>query len=121
VGQGSVFRVVLPAAEERSVREAPGPSSGELETTSGRHTRGRLLIIDDEVALTRTLRRALSANNDVVTVNRGRDALALLADVRQPDFDLILCDLMMPELSGADVFAEATRSRPELAQRFVFM
>jgi CheY-like chemotaxis protein len=37
------------------------------------------------------------------------------------DFDLILCDLTMPEITGMDVYAHATRARADIGQRFVFM
>ena len=37
------------------------------------------------------------------------------------DFDLILCDIMMPELTGADVYQRVARARQELAEKFVFM
>jgi CheY-like chemotaxis protein len=55
---------------------------------------------------------------DVTTVKGGRAALSALERER---FDLVLCDLMMPEMSGEDVYREATRRWPQLARRFVFM
>jgi CheY-like chemotaxis protein len=90
-----------------------------LSTTSGSHA--RLLIIDDEEIVARTLQRALAEDHDVVVVTRGRDAVAALTEDNGTPFDLILCDLMMPEMSGEDVYAEVTRRRPDLARRFVFM
>jgi CheY-like chemotaxis protein len=55
----------------------------------------------------------------VATVTSGRAALAILAG--EPRFDVILCDLMMPDVSGMDVHERLARERPELAQRFVFV
>jgi CheY-like chemotaxis protein len=54
-------------------------------------------------------------------VTRGRDAVSALTDDSHAPFDLILCDLMMPEMSGEDVYAEVTQKKPELARQFVFM
>jgi PAS domain S-box-containing protein len=123
VGQGSVFRVVLPAARAPAVlpqaATSIGIKDGLLSTASGSHA--RLLIIDDEEIVARTLQRALAEDHDVVVVTRGRDAVAALTEDNGTPFDLILCDLMMPEMSGEDVYAEVTRRRPDLARRFVFM
>jgi CheY-like chemotaxis protein len=47
------------------------------------------------------------------------EALALLE--RETKFDLIFCDLMMPETSGIDVFQSVDETAPELARRFIFM
>jgi DNA-binding response OmpR family regulator len=55
---------------------------------------------------------------DVDTVTRGREAIERALDDR---YDAILCDLMMPDVSGADVYAEVTAARPDLVDRFIFM
>ena len=71
------------------------------------------------VLVARTLVRLLSEHRvDVVT--SGREALARLA-VEGPDFDLVLCDLMMPDITGMDVYEEVERKHPGLASRFVFI
>jgi CheY-like chemotaxis protein len=110
---GTRFSVSLPAAGEselvQAVTQAP-PSSTPLHS--------RLLIVDDEPLLTQTLRVAL-ADHEVVVVSAGQSALDVIA--RDDGFDLVLCDLMMPELSGARVYEEIREQKPELARRFVFM
>lgn len=117
VGEGSTFRVILPKAAERAedsevrvviATERPAPRD-----------RARVLIIDDEAKLAWTLRMALSDQHDVVTMASGREAVAAIE--RGESFDLILCDLMMPELSGMDVYDAVARLRPEILHRFVFM
>jgi CheY-like chemotaxis protein len=80
--------------------------------------RPRLLLIDDEPRLGLTLSAGLRHHVDVVSVLGGREAIALLG--RGESFDLILCDLTMPDLTGMDVFEQVVRSRPELRRRFVF-
>jgi CheY-like chemotaxis protein len=129
VGEGSVFSVRLPAAPAPSRAERARASSmpvarGEMATAAA--VLPRVLVVDDEPNLGKSLRLLLSRDFEVTVVNGGRDAIeALCGSPRSPrserDYDVILCDLMMPDVSGADVYAETTRARPELAERFVFM
>lgn len=80
--------------------------------------RARVLVVDDERPLARTLRRLLSAH-DVVLAYDGSAAYDILqSDTR---FDVILCDLMMPGLSGADLYRRVSALHPELEPRFIFM
>src|SRR6202030_4020466 len=79
----------------------------------------RVMVVDDEPALGRALQRMLSKEFSVVVEQKGQRALARLVDGER--FDVVLCDLMMPEMTGMDLF-EATRQRaPSHAKRFVFM
>ena len=78
----------------------------------------RVLIVDDEGSIARALTRVLDGH-EVVVAEDGAAALARLAT--DSDFDVVLCDLMMPRLSGAELYARACELRPELALRFVFM
>jgi CheY-like chemotaxis protein len=80
---------------------------------------GRVLVVDDEVAVGRTIQRLLGDRHDVVVVTGGREGIDLLESGE--DFDVILCDMSMPEVTGIDVFTRASARRPELADRFVFM
>ena len=65
------------------------------------------------------LARALGGEAyDVTTVKGGAAALSALEG---SSFDLVLCDLMMPEVSGEEVYREAVRRWPQLARRFIFM
>jgi len=65
------------------------------------------------------LRRVLEMEHEVVTLSNGRDALELLSTGAR--FDLILCDLMMPGLTGADTYARMQLDFPDAANRVVFM
>ena len=78
----------------------------------------RILVCDDEPMVARAIRRHLPLH-DVHVVKGGRQALDRLAS--DQDFDLVLCDLMMPEVSGMDVYADVCRAQPHLVPRFVFM
>jgi len=81
--------------------------------------RPRVLVVDDEQAVGRTIQRLLGDRYEVTVLTGGRAALELFET--GADFELILCDLSMPDLGGIDVFGSASRQRPELAQCFVFM
>ncbi len=110
---GTVVRVTLPpATDEPACVGSQGRGSQELQ-------RRRVLVIDDEPALVLTLRCLLEQDHDVVTVTDGRGALSRLLE-NEP-FDLVLCDIAMPGIDGADLYDAVRVQRPELAERFVFM
>lgn len=81
--------------------------------------RARILVIDDEPLLGRTLSFMLEENHDVVVATSGREALAQLA--KDARFDLLLCDLDMPGVNGCEIHTTLTREHPELLPRFVLM
>ena len=81
--------------------------------------RGKVLIVDDEVAVARSLERVLRKDHDVTLATGGEDALAKLADAAF--YDVVFCDLMMPDVSGIDVYERVTKENPEQARRIVFM
>jgi CheY-like chemotaxis protein len=56
--------------------------------------------------------------SDTVVVTDGGEAIELLT--ADPSFDLVFCDLMMPVVSGVDVYESVKANTPELASRFVF-
>jgi two-component system cell cycle sensor histidine kinase/response regulator CckA len=106
---------------------APAPTSTEAVTVRARpwpteksraDPLGRVLIIDDDVRVGAVLARELESY-DVVLTETGREALEILEVDR--DFDVVLCDMMMPEFSGMDVYDAATRLDSALGERFVFM
>ena len=79
-----------------------------------------MLIVDDEERLATTLKLALTHAHDVDVATRGRRAIELISDDSN-DYDVILCDLMLPDVSGIDVYLAATTRRADLAPRFVFL
>lgn len=76
-----------------------------------------ILVIDDDPIVTRMLSRVL-ASHTVQVANSGYGALERLS---QHSFDLILCDLTMPGMSGIDVYRAIRETSEELASRVVFM
>jgi PAS domain S-box-containing protein len=111
-GRGSTFRVLLPQARAGEQR-----TPAEQESSSQRR-RGRILVVDDEPMVLRALQRTLESDHEVTAMSSAAEALCLLA--QDPNFDLILCDLMMPDATGMDLY-ESLLARSELAQRVVFL
>jgi two-component system cell cycle sensor histidine kinase/response regulator CckA len=115
--RGTIFRVVLPFAPEDSAsRRALASADAPLESEAAP---ARILIIDDEPLLGQTLLYAFKGRHDVVICTSGRDALSRLE--KDARFDLVLCDLMMPDVSGSAVYEAVKRSYPGLVRCFVFM
>jgi DNA-binding response OmpR family regulator len=81
--------------------------------------RARLLIVDDEVLFSGSLRRLFASEHEVSVANRGRDVIGLLRDGER--FDAILCDLVMPEVSGIDLYKELRRIAPDQADCVIFL
>jgi PAS domain S-box-containing protein len=112
-GAGSVFTVTLPSAQVQTPAE---PQRGGSARAAVR--RARVLVIDDNTMYAKTLPRLLEGH-DVTLAASGMDALDRLRSGES--FDLILCDLMMPVMTGMDVHAAISRERPELLASIVFV
>lgn len=80
--------------------------------------RARILVVDDEPLIGNTIRRILSTY-DVAATTDAREALDRLRGGER--FDLVLCDLTMPGLSGMDLHAALLRDVPDAARRMVFI
>jgi PAS domain S-box-containing protein len=109
-GKGSTFRVSLPPA---------GPAAADPPAAPAARARKRLLVLDDEPLVGRVVARILATDHDVVTRTSARDALPEL--LGRPGFDLVLCDLMMPDMTGMDLHAALALAAPALAARLVFL
>jgi PAS domain S-box-containing protein len=118
-GEGSTFRVSLPVAEEEPETELSGSPSDTAARSVPPGPRARVLVVDDEVQIASTLRELLATDHEVVAVTGAREALGLI-DAGH-DFDVVFCDLMMPSMSGIDLY-ETLRSRGTgIERRIVFM
>jgi signal transduction histidine kinase/ActR/RegA family two-component response regulator len=111
-GVGSVFRVVLPAARAEPVRPEP-----QVNVPPG--PRARVLLVDDDEFVARAVQRALEPEHDVVVETDGRRALDRIA-AGEP-FGAILCDLMMPGMTGMELHAKLVERHPPYAERLVFI
>jgi signal transduction histidine kinase len=113
-GRGTVFRVLLLPASKTASKPATGKP---VEPTRAR--RGRLLVIDDDASVTRALKRMLQQEHDVSVADAAAPVLEALAAGQR--FDVILCDLMMPQVTGMDFFSALLRIDTEQARRVVFL
>jgi CheY-like chemotaxis protein len=119
IGRGSTLRVVLPGSREQASTVTPEVERPVLNGDP--LLRGqRVLVIDDEPALVAVIARMLEGDCHVDVAVGANDGLALLTKATTP-YDAILCDLMMPDMTGMDLFAEVSRQRAGVAERFVFM
>jgi CheY-like chemotaxis protein len=91
--------------------------------SSGTHARisrrGRILVVDDEPFVARALQIFLGDEHDVRVLTDARAALAVLRGGEE--YDAVLCDIMMPEMSGIELHAAVAESHPDRARRFVFI
>ena len=119
LGHGSTFRVLLPgvAAIEPPPR-APW-SDRRSSIPPVRAPRGRVLVVDDEPVLAAALGRSLEPEFEVEVLSTGRAAVARLG--RAPPIDAILCDLIMPDMTGMDVYEALNETDPVMASRIIFM
>jgi signal transduction histidine kinase len=113
-GAGSSFTVRLPAADEPDFKP---PTSKPAAIPKGR--RGRVLVLDDEAIVATAVARTLSPDHDVETAQQA--ALALERIQHGERFDVILCDVMMPNFSGVDFYLELERVAPSEVQKIVFL
>ncbi len=109
-GPGAAFAVELP----RAFPDAPAFKGPAPAATA---PRARVLIIDDDQRVCRAMARALKTCA-VDTAFSGSEGLALLDT---ESYDIVLCDAMMPELSGLDVYRRVLADDPAVARRFVFV
>jgi two-component system, cell cycle sensor histidine kinase and response regulator CckA len=112
-GVGSVFRVTLRAAQGRAVRP-----DARVEASSPER-RGRVLVLDDDRAIGTTLRLILSEWHEVTALTDGREALRRLG--RGERYDLILCDVMMPEMTAMEFYAALVGPLADVPPRIVFV
>jgi PAS domain S-box-containing protein len=114
VGKGTEFRVVLPVSQgSKELPVQPAPSAPPP------HRRGRILVVDDEVAIGSVAKRILSRDHEVVAITESQQALKLIQQGMR--FDVILCDVMIPQVTGIELYENVARIAPEQAKRFVFM
>lgn len=113
-GKGTRFVVRL--SSRLQLEEAPVLPPPAIAPTL---RRGRILVVDDELPIRNMMRRLLGSAHEVVVVDSGEAARALLLE--DPAFDVVLCDLMMPEMTGMELHAWMVKESPDLARRVIFV
>jgi CheY-like chemotaxis protein len=94
-------------------------SGNTSERGSELDSKARLLIVDDDAAIGRAISRIVRARHDVVVLTSGREAIERIAAGER--YHAILCDLMMPDLTGMDVYERISAIDPPSARRMIFL
>jgi PAS domain S-box-containing protein len=113
-GVGTVFRVTLPVQVQTAQERPPAPEPSVAESR-----RARVLVVDDELPLASMLSRILGDEHDVAIATSAPEALERLRT--DPEVDVVLCDLLMPAMSGMDLYRELQNELPGVQERMVFM
>ncbi len=114
-GEGATFRVYLPVHTEAASEEKPATTPQATDLTG----RGTILLVEDEDAVRMFAARALSNKGyRVLEAASGEEALALVRE-NAAEIDLLISDVVMPNMDGQTLVAEAKRIRPELRVIFI--
>ncbi len=96
----------------------PSEPASELSPVASLEIKN-ILLVDDDYEFVDMLKDLLESHNFVVTaVKNGVEALR---EVMHLDFDVILCDLMMPEMPGDMFYLAVHKAKPEMCSRFLFI
>jgi nitrogen-specific signal transduction histidine kinase/CheY-like chemotaxis protein len=114
-GMGSSFAVRLPTADGDAAEVGPRSRPPPIP----KDQRGRILVVDDEPIVATAVARTLSADHDVETEHLSSRALERIKNGER--FDVILCDVMMPNVSGVDFYLELERVAPDEVDKVVFL
>jgi PAS domain S-box-containing protein len=113
-GRGTTFRLALPAATLEAKAQVFGPAAREAPVL-----RGRILVIDDEAMIGSVMKRILQPAHDVMALTSAEVALARITGGER--FDVIFCDLMMPQMTGMDLHRALLSLVPEQADQIIFL
>jgi two-component system cell cycle sensor histidine kinase/response regulator CckA len=108
-GRGTTFKVYLPYV---SLQAAAAITVPQLRIARGTET---VLVVEDQDPVRAAVQRTLTSNGyTVLEASRPSDAISLLGARRGP-LDLVLTDLVLPEMNGADLVEKLRSTRPEIA------
>lgn len=74
----------------------------------------KILVIEDEAAIRRVLKKIISEENELYEVFEAEDGLQGMEMIMNEDYDLVLCDIKMPKMDGVEVLEKAKKLKPEL-------
>ena len=117
VGRGTKVTVKLPRSTEAS--PASSAAAFDASVANSEPSRLKILVVDDEPEIRRGLNRILGKKHDVALSTNGAEALQRF--VAGERYDVVLCDVLMPEMTGIELSEELERRFPEQSDRVVFM
>jgi CheY-like chemotaxis protein len=125
LGRGTAVTVRLPAVTAGTpVARDPAPAAPDTAVpvgpavTAATAVRHRVLLVDDDEMVSTVLSQALRRRHDVAVAASAREALAC---IEREAFDVVICDVMMPGMSGMDLAAALEASQPALRRRMLFL
>jgi CheY-like chemotaxis protein len=111
-GKGTTFKIYFPAVNAELTEAVP---SGPAKAPTGAET---ILVVEDEPSLRSLVAQMLSGNGyRVITASTSVEALQLVEQVQE--IDLLLTDLVMPNLGGRELAARVTELRPSINVLFM--
>lgn len=111
--KGTRFLVTLPTTKKQL------PIESKKSATPPAPRRAKVLVVDDDEAVCRAVKRSLSRHHDVTVTNNGADAIERMKNGER--YDAILCDLMMPDMTGMDVYHRLVEVAPDQSERMIFL
>ena len=109
-GRGTTFKLYFPVVELEVAEEAPLPENTDIRTSFG----GTILLVEDDPATREVTRRVLTRGGyAVVEATNGVEGLEVLESAGT-QVDLVLTDLMMPRMTGAELFERVAVLHPDL-------
>jgi signal transduction histidine kinase len=112
-GAGATFSVTLPRARGAT------PPARKAPISDAPPRRLRVLFVEDDATLRRSVTMLLRRHHEVLEARDGREALEILA--KPPPPDVIVCDLMMRGMDGVELYEIVCRDHPQLRNRFAFL
>jgi len=116
-GRGTLVRILLPPAPSEVSDALPAVPPAAPQASGSRPS--RVLVVDDDPLVARSIARALRPTHEVTTARSAGEALSRLE--RGEPFDVVVCDLMMPQMTGMELYQRVKGTDPRLADRFVFV
>ncbi len=114
-GRGSLFQIFLP----RCAPEKTAPATSPADSAGGPSPHGTILLVDDEEPVLCTTQRILEHSGcRVLATNSARAALNLFKE-HHDRIDLVIADVMMPELSGPELVRQLLKQHPRLKYMFI--
>ena len=116
LNKGTRMEVLLPIDSPLKATPSAAERAAQLPTLNGP---AKILLVDDEPFLLRALKRSLGRLHDVHLAYGANEGLSVLA--QDAEFDLIIADLMMPEINGLEFYERVKQEHPHLTNRMLFM
>ncbi len=112
-GEGSTFRAVMPITNEELTAGHGAATPAAVPTPP----RARILVVDDEPAIVNVIASALDGH----AVTTETDGASAITQLQRNAFDLVVCDMMMPDVDGVDVYTACRASDANSKTRFVII